>query len=542
MRTKNKLGTFVALMLLVGAIMAGIAPVQAQPTLRLLPAPTITHDLGEKFNITLNIESIADLGAWTADIEWDPSILNYTGTHDLSPPVEVKDRMWEGPFVKGAGATNFLCTKAAPGNLTGLTVSLQSPGTGASGSGVLATFELEVVGYGSTGINVTYVALVEGDLTTVYTVYNVVDTDFTKSPPPPYGPTVDFSWPAGTYNENDNVTFTATSTAGYHINTGFLPVMNYTWDFGDGTSTVVDDVSGTPGADSVVTHNFTAAATRTVTVTAETEDNPADTLETASKSKDIIIWAIVYSYVDVVTVKTWLGNTTMSRARGEAADMPGSAFAPGETVTLVSEALYLGFPVVDLNVGFQVNKPDGSLFASISGAKSNASGQVRVSFRVPQAPLPAFGAYEVSSTARIFEEDFSDLLKFYVGWIVEIDSVICETDPVAIGATATFNVTVTHYDPYDAYPVVLTVNAFDSLAQASGSDSLAFDITAAGTGTPGTAGPSTTTTYLLYITIPGYVWPGTATVKANAYTDYPDLGGTAYCPEKIDYFSIIYIP
>ena len=540
MKDKSKLSVSVILVLLVSAIMAGVVPVKASPTtIQLLPAPTISHDIGEKFNITINMIGAPEIGLWSTNIEWDSSILNYAGTSEAPGNL---DRIWEGPFLSSVASTSFMDEYEGPENITGLACSFLPAGPAASGSGLLGTFELEVVGYGSTGIDITFSDILAPDMTTSIT-HSVVNTTFTLAPPSPYGPTVDFSWPAGTYYENDNVTFTATSTAGYHINTGFLPVMNYTWDFGDGTGTVVDDVSGTPGADSVVTHNFTAAATRTVNVTVQTADNPGgDPLETASKDKDIIIWALVFSYVDVCTVKDWLGRTTMYRERGDGPGLPGSAFAPGETVTLVTDAVFQGLPVIDLYVGFRATDSKGGLLSSQS-AKTEISGRAEVDFRLRQAPLPPFGAYEVNSTARMFEQDFMDTLKFYVGWIIEIESVTADPSSVARPAygeytSIAFNVTVTNYDPYDSYMAFITVSAFDSLNQILNTTDMDTAIPSAGTPAPGTAGPSKTTSYILNTGIPYAAWPGTASMKANAYTEDPGVGGTAYCPEVGDNFII----
>ena len=222
--------------------------------------------------------------------------------------------------------------------------------------------------------------------------------------------------------------------------------------------------------------------------------------------------------LDVYTQKAGLGPMA-----------PGSAFSPGESVTLRGYVCYEGIPVMAVNVGFQVNDPTESVILARVAA-TDVSGVATISFTLPLSPV--FGTYKAIATARVFERDFSDNLGFDVGWIVEIVSVIpCDVygNPktgFVRGDMTYFRVIVKNI-ALEPQMALVTVNAFDvgnvSIGVASRKELIA----------------SGTSSYILNVEIPTWAEPGyPATVKANAYTDWPELGGVAYCPEVSATFEI----
>jgi parallel beta-helix repeat protein len=115
---------------------------------------------------------------------------------------------------------------------------------------------------------------------------------------------------------------------------------------------------------------------------------------------------------------------------------------------------------------------------------------------------------------------------------VKIQSVVpCDLsgDPKEIfeaGTLAHFKITVTNYD-IDERTTRLTVSTYYSDNVPFGCSSIGFTLSG-----------QTTTMVILSIPIPTEAVPGTATVYANAYTDWPKLRGTPYCSEVNATFQI----
>jgi len=115
---------------------------------------------------------------------------------------------------------------------------------------------------------------------------------------------------------------------------------------------------------------------------------------------------------------------------------------------------------------------------------------------------------------------------------VKIQSVVpCDLsgDPKEIfeaGTLAYFKITVTNYD-IDERTTRLTVSTYYSDDVPFGRSSIGFTLSG-----------QTTTMVILSIPIPTEAVPGTATVYANAYTDWPKLRGTPYCSEVNATFQI----
>ena len=534
MKEKGLTVMLLALTLIIGMLgtLGFVTAAPADNVLAIKPLHTVwaepANSIGDTFWVNLTITNASNVQTWTIILGWDPDILNVTdcewGDFINYVPGVVPI---EGAYDNVAG--NF---SAAYGQ--GATEDTMVTQPGVEITLLKVQFLVKDFAYPTP----TLIEILEYELIRVLpsdylTAGALLDGDFEFAPSANVPPTdVDFSWtPTFPTAAVQNVTFTAQAR-----DPDAVGIANMTFDFGsvDANPTGAFMSDGTGGGLIVwnVEVNYTVAGTFTVTLTVWDKGKPGYyPANSTTVTKDIkVLPPAAPSGVDVYTFKSWLGNDTLPRNRGIDPLTPGSAFAPGEIVTLRSYAYYENIPVVDLNVGFQVNYPDGSLRASLA-AITNASGIAQVSFRVPQAPLPPFGLYEVSSTSRIFETDFSDTLEFHVGWIVKINTVTVSPDPVAIDAPATITVDMTNFDPHDAYPVVLIVSVYDKLDQILGTESLVFDIPLGGVGT--------STTRDVTITIPPYAWPGAlAYAKANAYTDYPELGGTAYCPEGSDFFDI----
>jgi hypothetical protein len=96
------------------------------------------------------------------------------------------------------------------------------------------------------------------------------------------------------------------------------------------------------------------------------------------------------------------------------------------------------------------------------------------------------------------------------------------------GSLAHFKIELSNYSPDPLTPLV-TVNPFDA-----NNISIGYTFTITMPIQPG----SGVTQIILQIAIPSDATIGTAQVYANAFTNWPELNGTAYCPEKSATFEI----
>ena len=117
------------------------------------------YQIGDTFQIHVNITDASSLFSWQINISWDPSMLNVT---DVIAS-EFLNRTYPTANTT-SHELGFVINKAD--NATGYTASGESilcGDTGVNGSGRLVTIEFQVVGYGYTTLNIS----VSGDLPTI---------------------------------------------------------------------------------------------------------------------------------------------------------------------------------------------------------------------------------------------------------------------------------------------------------------------------------------------------------------------------------------
>jgi len=142
------------------------APESSSPVVLVDPNTTIKdyvndpgYQIGDTFQVHVNITGVSDLFSWQLNISWDPSMLNVTDvianeflnrtyptanttSHELGVVINTADN-----------ATGYVA----------IGESILGGDTGVNGSGRLVTIEFEVVDYGYTTINMS----VSGDLPTI---------------------------------------------------------------------------------------------------------------------------------------------------------------------------------------------------------------------------------------------------------------------------------------------------------------------------------------------------------------------------------------
>jgi hypothetical protein len=104
--------------------------------------------IGNSFQININISDVANLWFWKVRLNWNPSVLNFT-------------KIGEGPFLKSAGySTLFPPPPQRSGCLTEISDGIMANAS-VSGSGVLATITFQVLAAGQSGITLNETVLLQ---------------------------------------------------------------------------------------------------------------------------------------------------------------------------------------------------------------------------------------------------------------------------------------------------------------------------------------------------------------------------------------------
>lgn len=224
---------------------------------------------------------------------------------------------------------------------------------------------------------------------------------------------------------------------------------------------------------------------------------------------------------------------------GQGPNMVSDMFAPQAEVILYAKLLYNLDPLQQKLVTFQI--VHGEFNFTLIG-ETNADGIANVTFRIPwpcvDPEARVFGIWNVTATAEVAEQVVEDHLAFIVDYPVKISVTPKQVEYTKYKDNpTTMEFTIT-YETYSMQPidVLLTASVFDELNFFIGSTA---QFVTAGWGEYGHFNEIKVETLDLAIPMPSHAVVGTATVKANALTDWPWVGGTAYCPEASATFRII---
>jgi hypothetical protein len=233
---------------------------------------------------------------------------------------------------------------------------------------------------------------------------------------------------------------------------------------------------------------------------------------------------------------------------GEGPNATADAYEPHDMVILYAYLTFNEWPQQNWIVTFEIYGPVNPYenITIFRTAITNASGIATINFTIPwpceYSEEIIFGKWICYQYAQVKDpwagedEDYSarpfDILKWDVGWIVELLDVTVEPDPISPCETA--NITV-FYKNIMQIPkwVVITVTIYDTLLDPIGSVIGGFEAP------PGLFCDPYYGSVVLYIHIPkwAHVGPG-ATVFVNAFTALPSHGGCVYCTEISATFTI----
>ena len=113
-------------------------------------ATTPSVSVGSRFEVTIDVMTIADLYAYEFDVGFDPHVLRV-------------DSVREGGLLAGFGATYFLPGVADPaaGRVRGIADTLLTPVAGATGSGALLTLDFTAIASGTSSVSLDGVELLD---------------------------------------------------------------------------------------------------------------------------------------------------------------------------------------------------------------------------------------------------------------------------------------------------------------------------------------------------------------------------------------------
>lgn len=213
---------------------------------------------------------------------------------------------------------------------------------------------------------------------------------------------------------------------------------------------------------------------------------------------------------------------------GRGPNQSSDAFAPDEEVILYANVTYNMAAVPGKLVAYVISDPEGKL--SYRTATTSATGVAEVNFTLPRV----FGTWHVIATVEIAGKTANDTLAFKVDWIVEIVSLTTVNENLqpqkefAKGSCLGVELVLRNIAMIDK-KATLTFVAYDNLTVPINSLELNdFKVESGETRIP----------IYFELQIPKWAVVGVATMRANAYTAPPTLGGTPYCPEVSTRFLI----
>jgi len=129
-------------MISVGSVRADGTVISISPSSDTIPQSQI----GTDFVVNISISTVTNLWSWAANLNWNPSVLNFT-------------KISEGPFLKNAGNTFFAPTFPQSGSLPDISDTVYPTNRSFSGSGVLATVIFKILAAGQSDITLSHTNL-----------------------------------------------------------------------------------------------------------------------------------------------------------------------------------------------------------------------------------------------------------------------------------------------------------------------------------------------------------------------------------------------
>jgi hypothetical protein len=211
---------------------------------------------------------------------------------------------------------------------------------------------------------------------------------------------------------------------------------------------------------------------------------------------------------------------------GQGPNQPMDLVEEQSWVCLHANVTYNYWPVQHKLVGFQINYPDGSLYANLF-AFTGEFGEAVVEFRMPwpcENPESLFGVWHVIAGVQVADIYMNDTMDFHYDYLVQIFKVTTDKYEYNHGEIVEVCVTFGSHAQQD-YPILLKVHIADELGVIFGHFEIATTVGGA--------------VYCQYknstlcggIWIPKWAYAGIATVHVNIFDQEPIFGGAPWTPE-----------
>ncbi len=257
--------------------------VSAAPIAKIYVDPQIVYKaVDETFKVDIKIQDVLNLYSWQINMSFNPDILTYV-TMTAGDFLANQPEGTDGPYITPrTGSVLFM-------------LSTFGAYPGVSGTGTLASVEFRVKAIGESALNITdsMTKLIEiyippippGKKQYEYLSYTAENGVFTNLASPP---TADFTHSPSLPNIDEETTFDASASSA----TSPLAIVEYRWNFGDGTTVVYvgDNLTST------TTHTFTTGGTFNVTLTVVDNASPSELIQTVFGTTTMPLkWYELYS-------------------------------------------------------------------------------------------------------------------------------------------------------------------------------------------------------------------------------------------------------
>jgi len=510
------------------------------------------HAPGETFNLYIDVINVVDLFSFQAGFRFNPTALQVVSVAEggflsnngadltLSFPGYI-DNVGGVVGAYGWSLTDTTKAKTGSGHLLAVVMrinpALWPPYTNGFPGGPVSMADLT-----DTNMDPTELILMHKDGASEITplTANIRDGTFTLSVSPA-NPVAFFTYLPVTVYKDEVVHFDASgSTQGWN---GYanVPIVNYHWDFGDGT--IVDDV------DALIDHTFTWVSPpdiMTFTVTLTVTD--ADGRSSAPFSRDITAQVRpTGAAIDLQTQRWRYQDPTLivDPFFGEGLHVAADLFRPGEWVQLFAYVSYNGDGVQAQLIAYEVHDNNDNIVLT-GTAITNADGWALYEFRIPwpcdpPGPTSLFGTWSAIVTWEVgdmsgipYAKTINDTITFQVGWGIWIKD-IDTTDEFGVHKGDFFKSELVYVkihiqnDYMMARLATITAVIYDDLMVPINTPAVLTDYNLM---------PGQSYVLMVGIHLEKWAFVGTGTAKANAFTKLPFLSGISWCPEVTTTFII----
>jgi hypothetical protein len=464
--------------------------------------PSVNVDINKVITVKVHVDNVANLFQWSVGVTWDKTVVDLTSVSE--------DTTWFKAAAQANGDSTLWYATAinhAAGTMQEFGAAIQGTSAASTTTGAdVATLTFKIIGYSATGsaIQLTSTTHAAPELLGPAPNHDVISSvaaplTVVMTPPAPHGPLAAFTMNATFAHVGDHIHLDSSSSAPGFDGFNNVAIDGTFWTLGGAytgsqpTGTTADITVGSAGT-VTVSLRVTAGSTGSNTAPSQT--------------------------ITVVAIPTG-ANLDVYTDRGVGM-INSDPYAPQELVTVYGAVTYNNVPVVNKLVTFQVYDNSSNTVAIVQGT-SDTNGIATATFRMPtpdvNGSLGFWGTWTIVGTVDVSQVVKTDTVTFTCAWLVTQASLSPDS-PVVRGIVAHANFTLVNTRSVPM-PVYYSVTWYDECGVALGCDK--FNVVLSG---------HQSLPVTLQKTIPTYSYVGTGKIFADVMTQFPAMGGVAYCPEN----------